>query len=59
MTENDLIKAVLESKRVADDLFNLFDFEEDADNQWAMLFVASIKELGFDFTEKRPGGRDG
>jgi hypothetical protein len=57
MTMNDLIAVVTESKQVADDLIDLFDFEDEED-QWALSFIAAIKELGFEIVKKNPGGFD-
>lgn len=58
MTMNDLIAVVTESKQVADDMIDMFDFEDEADDQWALSFIAAIKELGFEIVKKKQGGFD-
>lgn len=58
MTNNDLISAVMESKQVADDMIDMFDFEEEVAEQWALSFIAAVRELGFEIVKKKPGGFD-
>lgn len=58
MTMNDIIAVVTESKQVADDLIDMFDFEEEVEEQWALSFIAAIKELCFEIVKKKPGGFD-